>query len=674
MKDDTTKVSSLYDTQKRGAVAPDYSDNENKYRSLLLNNLMLAYNIREQFHQELNDKSYSEYYLINRQQDMAYNPPKRNASDSRIVTGVIHEKDNTILSIISDMNLQPKVRIYDKDNKKLDELSNLLTARIKKSLTKENFDEKKSEFFKLLLSQGNVFVIDEKKTKYETKKVLTQNAKDPSKSKWTTVIEQGESFCEAVAIPNTAVFMPNLLENDLKKQPYIYMVFHMPRVSVEQVYRDYSRWQNVPKYPTKTVPPNTNGMWGDFYLQQPQAEFCEVIIYQSMPNNEYQVFINGVMMLPVQEEDNKVVGFPLTYYSPAGEYTLVKGDNEKIPFFAYSKSVPTKNEVKEEVANELLRIMVHKMRYSAFPSIGNNADKVLPTNIWDPSTIIPDLKSSDLSILNPNGSITQSDFSFYQLILNSIDDTSISRSLEGTQTNNQTATQYVDQKKEALKKLGISIDGAMETLRDIYWLRLWNEIEYLDQKISKWSHEDMELKQVYDSFSSEEDIEGKMGTVNYNLVEDTGGYDPAQLFQEEFSAAKPVRNIYVNPVKVKEIVKRLKDYIYIDVVSEPSGQNMSLLGVLFNVLMQYMQVKGGPISNLNFDYIDAIIGQNSGFDADKLFIDQQKEALANPMIDPITGQPIQGGSPEISGAGYQSQPGMVQLPKPPQNNILAKSA
>ena len=416
------------------------------------------------------------------------------------------------------MNLQPKVRIYDKDNKKLDELSNLLTARIKKSLTKENFDEKKSEFFKLLLSQGNVFVIDEKKTKYETKKVLTQNAKDPSKSKWTTVIEQGESFCEAVAIPNTAVFMPNLLENDLKKQPYIYMVFHMPRVSVEQVYRDYSRWQNVPKYPTKTVPPNTNGMWGDFYLQQPQAEFCEVIIYQSMPNNEYQVFINGVMMLPVQEEDNKVVGFPLTYYSPAGEYTLVKGDNEKIPFFAYSKSVPTKNEVKEEVANELLRIMVHKMRYSAFPSIGNNADKVLPTNIWDPSTIIPDLKSSDLSILNPNGSITQSDFSFYQLILNSIDDTSISRSLEGTQTNNQTATQYVDQKKEALKKLGISIDGAMETLRDIYWLRLWNEIEYLDQKISKWSHEDMELKQVYDSFSSEEDIEGKMGTVNYNLV------------------------------------------------------------------------------------------------------------------------------------------------------------
>lgn len=675
--DESTKVSSLYDTQKRGAVPPSYSDSENKYRSLLLNNLQLAYNIREQFHMELNDKSYSEYYLINKQQDMAYNPPKRNASDSRIVTGVIHEKDNTIQSIIVDMNLQPKVRIYDKDDRKLDELSNLLTARLKKSFMKENFKEKQSEFYKILLSQGNAFIIDEMKTKFESKKVLTANPNEPAKSKWTTVIEQGDTFCEAVAIPNTAVFMPNLLENDLHKQPYVYMVFHMPRVSVEQVYRDYPRWTNVPRYPTKTIPPNTNGMWGDFYLQQPQAEFCEVIIYQSEPNNEYQVFINGVMMLPVQEEHGKVTGFPLTYYSPSGTYTLVKGDNEKIPFFAYSKSVPTKNEVKEEVANELLRIMVHKMRYSAFPSIGNNADKVLPTNIWDPSTIVPDLKASDLSVLNPNGMITQSDFSFYQLILQSIDETSISKSLEGGQTANQTATQYVDQKKEALKKLGISIDGAIEMLKEIYWLRLWNEIEYFDKKVKKWSHEDQEFMDLYDSFTAEEEIEGQMGNINYNLVDDTGGYEPEKIFKDEFNSMKPVRNIYVNPKKVKEMVKHLKDYIYIDVIPEPDGQNTSLLGVLFNILMQYMQVKGGPITNLNFDYIDSIIGQNSGFDADKLFIQQPPAQLTQPMIDPATGQPLpQPGGPlgAPSGAGFQSQPGMVQLPKMPQNNILSKSA
>ena len=317
------------------------------------------------------------------------------------------------------------------------------------------------------------------------------------------------------------------------------------------------------------------------------------------------------------------------------------------------------------------------MRYSAFPSIGNNADKVLPSNIWDPSTIVPDLKATDLSVLNPNGMITQADFSFYQLILSSIDDTSISKSLEGQQTANQTATQYVDQKKEALKKLGISIDGAIEMLREIYWLRLWNEIEYFDKKVSKWSHEDQEFMDLYDSFTSEEEMEGMMGTVNYNLVDDTGGYEPDQIFKQEFNSAKPMRNIYVNPKKVKEMVKNLKEYIYIDVIPEPDGQNTSLLGVLFNILMQYMQVKGGPISNLNFDYVDSIIGQNSGFDADKLFIKQAPAQLQQPMIDPATGQPlpqVPGAPGAPSGAGFQSQPGQVQLPKMPQNNILSKSA
>jgi len=676
--DKTLQVSSLYDTVKRGAEAPEYSDAENAYRALLLNNLQLAYNTREQQHMELNDKCYSEYYLINKQQDMAYNPPKKNASDSRIVTGIIHEKDTTIQQIIVDMNLQPKVNFYDKDDDTLADIASMLTARVKKSLEKEGFSEKLSEFIRILLSQGNAFIIDEKKRKYTAKKVLTASKNDPSKSKWTTVIEEGDEYCEAVAIPNTAVFMPNLLENDMHKQPYIYMVMHLPKTSVEQVYRNYPRWKNVPKNATNTVPPNVQGWWGDFYLQQPNQEFCEVIIYQSEPNNEYQVFINGVMMLPVQEDNGKITGFPLTYYSPSGTYTIVKGDNEKIPFFAYSKSVPTKNEVKEEVANELLRLMVHKMRYSAFPSIGNNADKVLPTNIWDPSTIIPDLKATDLSVLNPNGAITQADFSFYQLILNSIDETSVSKSLEGAQSSNQTATQYVDQKKEALKKLGISVDGVINMLKEIYWLRLWNELEYFDRKVKKWSHEDQEFIDAYDSFVSEEEVDGEMGMVQYNMMDDTGMSDTDAMFRQELSSSKPMRIRNVNPKGMKDMVKRLKDSVYISVISEPEGMNMSLLGVLFNNLMQYAQVQGKPIENLNLDYIDSIIGQNSGFEQDKIFTKNQPVQLQEPMIDPMTGQPIpQGMQPgQMPGGtpGIPSQAGSVQLPKVPQNNILAKAA
>lgn len=673
-------VSTLYDVVKRGADAPEYSDAENRYRNLILNNLQIAYNVREQTHMELNDKCYSEYYLINKQQDMAYNPPKRNASDSRIVTGIIHEKDTTIQSICDDMNLQPKVNFYNKDNGTLEELAALLTARLKRSLEQENFKEKQSELTRILLAQGNVFAIDEKKRKMEAKKVMIAGKNDPGNGKWTTVMEEGDEYCEVTAIANTCVFMPNLLENDLHKQPYIYIVVHLPTVDVERVYGKYPRWKNVPKIPTNTVPPDVQGLWGDFYLQQPGDQFTEVIIYQSEPNNEYQILLNGVMILPVEEQNGKVIGFPLTYFSPSGTYSIIKGDNEKIPFFAYAKSVPTKNEVKEEVSNELLRIMVHKMRYSAFPSVGNNSDKVLPTTIWDPSVIIPDLRADDISVLNPNGAITQADFSFYQLILNSIDDTSVSKSLEGGQEKNQTATQYVDQKKEALKKLGVSIDGVINMLKEIYWLRLWNELEYFDRKVKKWSDEDQKFIDAYDSFMSQESIGGQMGTVNYNLVDDTLGQDMNQVFKKEFNSTKPVRNRFVNPKAVKDIMKKLKDNLYIEVLSEPKGQNTSLLGILFNVLMQYSQVQGKPIQNLNYDYIDQIIGQNSGFESDKIFSKDQPAQMQQPMIDPATGQPIPqgmmpGGKPMPGGTpGVPSQAGMVQLPKPPQNNILARSA
>lgn len=669
----TLTTYSLYDTKKRGADAPIYTPAEEKYRSLILSNLQTAYNIREQAHMELNDKTYSQYYLINRQQDLAYNPPKKNASDSRIVTGVIHEKDITIQSIIVDMNLQPKVCFYDQDNGMLQELAQLLTARLKKSLEQENFKEKLAEYIHILLSQGNAFVTDEKKRLYNAKKVITKGS-SPSDMKWTTVIEQGDEFCETTAIPNTAVFMANLLENDLEKQPYCYIVLHVPTVDVERVYKNYKNWKYVPKYPTQTIVPNVNGLWGDYYLQQPSQGFTEIIIYQNKPNNEYQVFLNSVMMLPVEEINDTITGFPLTYFSPSGEYTLVKGDNEKIPFFAYSKSVPTKNEVKEEVSNELLRLMVHKMRYSAFPSIGNNADKVLPTNIWDPSVVIPDLKSTDLSVLNPNGAITQADFSFYQLILQSIDDTSISKSLEGQQSNNQTATQYVDQKKEALKKLGVSIDGVINMLKKIYMLRLWNEIEYFDRKVKKFSEEDQEFIDAYDSFVSQENIGGQMGTVNYNFTDDTGTQDMDSQFQNEFNSTNPTRTIHVQPSKTKDMVKKLKDSLYIQVLSQPEGQNTSLLGILFNILIQYANVQGKPIQNLNVDYLDSIIGQNSGFESDKIFLKNTPVSMQEPMIDPVTGQPVPTGAPmETNGSGYQSQPGFVQPAKPPQNNILSKS-
>jgi len=675
----------LYDIKNRGAFPPEYSEAEAKYRTDILQGLQLAYAVREQPQMELNDKTYSMYYLINRQQDMAYNPPKLNPTDSRIVTGVTHEKDNTIEQIIVDMNFQPKFCAFNESDPKMVDFVELATSVVKKSLDKEKFDSKIGDYSRINISQGNVFINEERKKKYQARKICLNPGAPAYKRKWTTVLELVDEYCESVAIPNTAVYMPNLLEPNLHKQPRIWIVLHVPRTDAEQVFRDFPRWKNVPLYPTSTVPPNTNGQWGDFYLQQPQKDYVEIIVTQSEVQNDYNIMVNSVLMYPVQEENGKITGYPLTEVSPSGCYTLIKGDNEKIPFYAYGRSVPSKNEVKEEVANEFLRIAVHKFRYSAFPSVGNMADKVLPATIWNPAEVIPDLDAANVKVLNPNGMLTQSDFSFYKMIMGSIDDTSVSQALDAGATGTQTATEYVDQKKQGLKKLGISIDGTTDFLREFYWNRLWNEIEYFATKKKIYDPEEQKFITAYEDILSGMNSTGSSGGTHYHLQDDVSQVDPYEEFKKQKMSGKGTKHVYVNPKQAKEDMKKLKDKMYVQVVSEPDGQNQSLLGILFNILTQYGNLRGGPIPNLNYDYLDKIIGQNSGFDINKIFLPNQTKPQA-PMV-PSGGQPgLDGSMPMVPNgsngknlpvsptpAGAQPMPGVASMTKPAQNGILSGS-
>lgn len=661
---DYSKYKSLYDVEKRGSAAPEYSEAELAYRSKILTLLQTSYQTREMPHQELNDKTYSEYYLTNRQQDMAYNPPKKNISDSRLVTGTTHEKDNTVQQLVVDMNLMPQVEAYDSEDPEMKDYATFMTALIKKSLKKEGFKKKSQDYIRINVSQGNVFILEQLTKKYETKKIPTNTTEDPFKQKFVTVTEKSDEYCDSMALPNTAVFLPNLLEEDIQKQPYIHVVIHMPTVTLAQMFKDFPRWKNVPKSPTITVPANTDGIYGDYFLQQPTNNYSEVIIYEDKPNNEYQFFINGVMMYPITVENNVVLGFPLTYFSPSGEYDVVKGNNERIPFFAYSKGIPTKNEVKEEVANEFLRIATHKFRYSAFPSVGNNSDKVMPSNIWDPSVVIPDLKADDLSVLNPNGALTGADFSFYNLIMNSMDESSVSKSVEGTNNATITATQYVDQKKENLKKLGITIDGTVELFRDFYWLRLYNEMFYLDKKKKRYSKEKQKMMEMYEDFMSEETIGGEKQAVAFTMVDEMPETTPEEMLQNEIRNPKSPRSVYVNPKKAKEMFLKIKDKFYMNVVSEPEGQNQSLLGILMNLLTAYQGLRGGTIPNLNWDYMDKLIDENSGFQSNKLFT----QIPVNQMPSLMASTGMEGG--DVYGGRNLGTP---SAPKAPSNSLLANA-
>lgn len=631
------EVKGYYNIEKRGSVSPDYTLIEATYRSQRLMELNNSYVIREQPLMELNNVPYSQYDLVNFQCDLAYNPPKVNPGDSRIVSGYVREKDQTIVSVIMDMNFQPAVTPFDKNNKELVNFCNIATAKIKKVLLQSNFKDEMENMARLMVSRGNVFVDIKKQEKWKVKKIRTSGQfvgpLANQKITWNTIYEKVCDYCSIDTLPNTSVFPMNIKGPGMKDQSRIYTVRHYPIAQLAQVFSKNPRWNAVPKTYTQTIP-NTqpNGIWGDYYLKIPVKDYGELIVMQSEVYNEYNCWVNGVQMYPVQFEAGTISGYPLSEISPTGSFTICKGDYERIPFFFFSKSNPDKNFVKEEELNEVMRLMVLMLRQKTQPPIGNNSDKVLQSNMWEPNMIISDLKKDDISILNPNDGIGNAEFSFWKMLQDSIDDTSVSKSIEGSEDGSMTLGQYQDQKKESLKKLGLCLDRVIDLLKQIYLNILDNEIAYIDQKIKTYK-EDGSFVEAYNSFSVEDTVDGKKANIKVNLTDNPSAIDKYAEAKKEADASGMNRSYHAKPEVLKDIYRRMRDQVYMNVVAAPEGEQVALLGMLFNLLIQYTNLKGDS-KKINFDYIETIIAENSGFDSNKLFLDEPLEPAPVPGAVP----------------------------------------
>ena len=544
------------------------------------------------------------------------------------------------------MNFQPEVTPFDKNDRLIVDAATIFTARIKKTLLQSNFKDEMENIARLLVSRGNVFVDIKKQEKWHVRKVMT-GAKITAplanqKVSWKTIYEKECDYCTIDTLPPTSIFPVNIRENGMKGQSRFYTVRHYPISQLAQVFNNNPRWKAVPKNPTLTVPDLINGIWGDYYLKLPVTDYGELIVMQSEVYNEYNCWINGVQMYPVQEENGEITGYPLSQISPTGSFTTCKGDYERIPFFFFSKSNPDKNFVKEEELNEVMRLMVLMLRQKTQPPIGNNTNRVLQSNLWLPNMIISDIKKEDLSILTPHQGIGQAEFSFWKMLSDSIDESSVSKSLEGSQTGDMTLGQYTDQKKEGLKKLGLCLDRVVDLLRQIYWNILDNEISYIDQKVKKYK-DDGTFEEAYNSFSIEDTIDGKKGNIKINLTDTPDDIDTYAEAKKEAELPNLNRNYWVKPSDLKDLLKRIRDQVWMNVVSQPEGEQVTLLGMLFNLLTSYSNLKGGDTKKINFDYLETIIAENSGFDSNKLFLE---ESLEPPLpqqqipVDPTASAPV----------------------------------
>lgn len=464
----------LEEEKRRGAPLPALSQEEIRQRSEQIIKMRDTQQTRDSSRKEFDGMDYVTRYETNLQADLSYIPPKLNKGDVRVVTGTTREKDNSLLAALLNYNFEASITAYDKENNEIDELGPHLCDLVRKSREIECYDDKRDVFYRELLVQGDVFALESLVTKFRIKRKADfdwSDGVDIAKFKADESIEEDCRRPEITLLSGTKVFLGNIRETDLRKQPYIIVVETEPYHCVRTQFAKWERWQYVPKKIARLQDLTDTSGYRDWTMLTTKDNYVEKIWFMDRPNNVLQLYLNGVPMLPC--------GFPLEEISPSGEYPLVQGSCEKTPFFAYSKGMAEKMKVDQAVLDEFMKLAVLKTQQSFRPTLANNTGSQLSPDIYEAGGVLDNLDPDKIKpVFTPTG-ITDSEMAFMSYMKEVLDSKSISATFTGEKINQRmTATQVLEMKKAALQKLGLVVWGVVQFEQKANWLRLQNILKH----------------------------------------------------------------------------------------------------------------------------------------------------------------------------------------------------
>ncbi len=610
---------------------PNLTDEELYERSFDLNKLFAISQIRESPHPQFDGMGYMKYNETNEMADISYIPPKKNKFDTRVTSGITHEKDSTLVALINSFHWEPQCTVFYKDQE-LPELSTSFTAWVRKVQELDHMDEKDQIMMRQLIAQGNVFAQIKHVQEWVPNKVITNTNGDYTSKdgvKWENMgYKQTLDATTCEMVDGKKIFMEDFYQNDIRKQVGVYTVEYIPRERIQAIWKNNPRWRNVPK---KCAPNGTIGamitqgsIYSDWFFITLDFDKVEVIQAIRPYENRYQIYLNGIPMLPA--------GFPLTEISPSGQTFIAKGDIDPMNMCAYSKGIPAKTKMDQALYDSLMRISLIKFEQSAFPPSGNNTGRTLSPDIFMPTKITRNLKKEDISILTDNAGLQQSDFNFVNMIKEQIDNKSINTILESGQAGSDvTLGQYLDQQKRQLVKLGGIFDGVINFKKQVAHLTLMDCL-YNGTRTDK----NIPIK---DSFE-----DGSKGTRVLRFKQNNIG-TPQGLHDEEdkykLQTGQDVRYVDMDPEQLRAVVNDPEYYIYWEIVPVDKNNDKITQAFFIQMISQAAQLFG--MQSLKVQSLKQRYAQVMGEKFDDLFLSadeiqqQQQQAM-------MAGQD-QGGNP-----------------------------
>lgn len=602
---DATKIDPL------AVTAPDLSSDAITERSFDLNKLFTIAGVRESPWPQFDGMGYMKYNETNEMADMSFIAPKKNRYDTRVTSGVTHEKDSSIVALVQSFNFETNVTIFYKE-KMLNDLSVSCTAWIRKAREIMLYDEMRPINYRNIVVQGTAFADVKRVQQFVPNKIISSEDAlftDPDSVEWQTVgLKKHFDGTMVTLMDGKKVFLEDIHQQDIRKQPGVYSVEYIPREVLESIWGQSPMWQHIPKRsgPNGTVGSmlTDNSIYSEWFYMPVGLDKIEVIVAQRPFDNRIQMYFNSVPMLKV--------GFPLTAVSPSGLPTIAKGDIDPMNMFAYSKGVPAKTKMDQAMYDALLRVSLISFQQQIMPPIGNNTGKLLSPDIFMPGKQTRDVQVEQISKLLENPGLTQSSFQFINMIKEQIDNKSISSMLEnGTMPEGQmTLGQYMDQQKRQLIKLGGIFDGI------INWEKQIAHLIFMDLLAN--GAEEGKSVSMSDTFS-----DGATGT---RVLRFKSGItdDSDALHQEELDTQKQtgqdIRYSDMDPAQLKAMIDDPDFYIYYEVVPVDKNNDKISQAFFVSTIGQAMELFGPQ--SLKVENLKQEFAHLFGKQFDDLFLSQ----------------------------------------------------
>lgn len=623
------------------AKEPDrlvYTEDELKYRSFLIKRMMGAKQARDQEHTEFDDMDFTTYYETNAKAANSYIRPKVNEEDTRVVTGTTREKEQTIASMLLNFNFQPTITAYDENDQVVFELGDIIGDLVKKSRELEEYEQHRALMYKELLDQGTCFVEEQWVESSHVEKVLKkQDWRGGVKFKdikWDESVVKNPGKCEVNLLSGTRVFLGNIKEFFIHKQPFLFTAERITWEQAKMLYGDWERWEHVPKrvaYFAEVPLEAGDSSYRNWTLYETEEGQVEVVKYQDTWANEYMVMLNGVMMLPP--------GFPLSAVSPSNEYTIAKGDSEMISrFFAYSKAFPAKTKVDQEVLDEFLKLFILKTQKSLKPPLVNNTGRVISKDVFLAGKIVSGFDPEKLKPIGDVQGVNQAEFALYELVKRIIDEKTVSPSIEGqSSSGDQTATEILKMRQSTMAKLGYALVGVIALETRLAWLRVHNIVQNwtapVDQRVTDVQKK---LKDVYRTVSIDTQLpDGRDGTRMVEFNDELAGRMSSEqmLTIDDYLSkreGRTIRKVYLSPT----LLRKLKYRWHITITPVEKDSSELKRATYLKNLSDAMQIFGPQ--SLNMPYHKGRYATISGEDPEQFFLTEGQQS-------PMMGQQQPGG-------------------------------